>query len=307
MPMTKVEFHNLSVNSLSQGLRRGDWTSVDLAQHFLARIRALNPTIKAVPYLLPEQALAQAQESDRRRAAGQMLGALDGIPMTIKDANRVKGYPGPIGTWFMRNYVAKSDSRMVDALRRSGVVILGRTAAPTAAFDWNCRNQVYPECVNPLDPAKTPGGSSGGAAAALASGMSPLDLGSDLAGSIRHPAHCCGVFGLRTTDEWLPVDDTAPESMASGVRQILAYGPMTRFAEDLDLVLEVFEKTFPVANASTKPRPEGPLKIAFFLAAAWHEPRAFDTQDLRRIPKCAEFGGTLFGRDPTGSRLRVAL
>jgi amidase len=134
---------------------------------------------------------------------------------------------------------------------------------PTAAFDWNCRNQVYPECVNPIDPEKTPGGSSGGAAAALASGMTPLDLGSDLAGSIRYPAHCCGVFGLRLTDQWLPIDDTGAESSPSGVRQILAYGPMTRFAEDLDLVLDVFERNFPMANATVSLPHAGPYKIAY--------------------------------------------
>jgi amidase len=162
--------------------------------------------------------LADAGETG---ASGQAFSALDGIPMTIKDTIRVKGYPSPYGTWFMRNYVPKADSRIVAALRASGLVILGRTAMPTAAFDWNCRNQVYPECVNPIDPENTPGGSSGGAAAALASGMTPLDLGSDVAGSIRYPAHCCGVFGLRMTDQWLPIDDVGAENSPSGVRQIL--------------------------------------------------------------------------------------
>lgn len=261
--MEKRDLHNLSVATLARGLERGDWTSVELAEHFLKRIQVLNPKTHAVPYVLTEQALEQARESDRRRLSGRVLSVLDGIPMTVKDTIRAKGSPSPYGTWFTRNYVPKSDSRIIGALRDSGLVFLGRTAMPTAAFDWNCRNQVYPECVNPIDPAKTPGGSSGGAAAALASGMTPLDLGSDLAGSIRYPAHCCGVFGLRTTDEWLPIDDTAPENSPSGVRQILAYGPMSRFAEDLDLVLDALEKAFKMPKDPVLLPTQGPLKIAF--------------------------------------------
>lgn len=261
--MAEPALHELSVSALAQGLRSGAWTSVQLAEHFLNRIRALNPTIHAVPYVRPEQALEQARQSDERRRSGELRSALDGIPMTIKDAIRVAGYPSPYGTWFMRNHVPKRDSRIVEVLRNSGLVFLGRTAMPTAAFDWNCRNQVYPECVNPIDPSKTPGGSSGGPAAALASGMTPLDLGSDLAGSIRHPAHCCGVFGLRTTDQWLPIDDTGPERSPSGFRQILAYGPMTRFAEDLDLVLEVFDESFPLPSTPSPAPEDGPHTIAY--------------------------------------------
>jgi amidase len=262
-PMATRDFHDMSVYALSRGLERGDWTSVDLTTHFLNRILVLNPKIHAVPFVLAESALDQAHKSDLRRAAGQVLSALDGVPMTIKDTIRVKGYPSPYGTWFMRNYVPKTDSRIVEVLRGCGLVLLGRTAMPTAAFDWNCRNQVYPECVNPIDPEKTPGGSSGGAAAALASGMTPLDLGSDLAGSIRYPAHCCGVFGLRLTDQWLPIDDVGAENSPSGIRQILAYGPMTRFAEDLDLLLDIFEKKFPSPSVARALPNNGPYKIAY--------------------------------------------
>lgn len=297
--MGKRDFHNLSVCTLATGLAHGDWTSVELAEHFLKRIQALNPRIHAVPYVLEEEALAQARESDRRRLSGQVLSPLDGIPMTIKDTIRVKGYPGPYGTWFMRNYVPKTDSRIINTLRVSGLVFLGRTAMPTAAFDWNCRNQVYPECVNPIDPAKTPGGSSGGAAAALASGMTSLDLGSDLAGSIRYPAHCCGVFGLRTTDEWLPIDDTGAENAPSGVRQILAYGPMSRFAEDLALVLDVFEKSFPIVNVPSHPPSQGPFKIAYSsqLLGMLAEPSTRTTFD-KFLQRLSSAGYTLIEAHP---------
>jgi amidase len=151
------------------------------------------------------EALLQAKESDARRAAGSPLSCLDGLPMTIKDAIRIKDRPTTYVMWPLRNYRPRSDSQLIKVLRSSGIVFLGRSAVPTAAFDWNCRNLVYPECVNPFDPQRTPGGSSGGAAAALAKGFTPLELGSDLGGSIRYPAHCCGVYGLRTTDGWLPV------------------------------------------------------------------------------------------------------
>jgi amidase len=167
------------------------------------------------------------------------------MPMTIKDAIRMKDTPSTYGMWTMRNYRPKSDAKMIETLRNAGVVFLGRSAVPTGAFDWNCKNHLYAECVNPFDATRTPGGSSGGAAAALARGLTPLELGSDLGGSIRYPAHCCGVYGLRTTDGWLPVDDVGPEGFSTSFRQLVSFGPMTRYREDLELMLDEYSRAFP--------------------------------------------------------------
>ena len=256
------EFCELSAQSLVAGLQSKAWTSVQLTQYFLNRIRKIDPGIHSVPFLFPASALAQAEESDARRAAGKSLSSLDGLPMTIKDAIRMRGSRCTYGMSLFRNHHPKTDSRLIEVLRQSGIVFLGRTAVPTGAFDWNCRNWVYSECVNPFDAARTPGGSSGGAAAALAKGLTPLELGSDLGGSIRYPAHCCGIYGLKTTDGWLPVEDVGPEKFRTAFRQMVTFGPMARNLEDLDLLLQRFAAAFPRPEMS-RTFPSGSLAIAF--------------------------------------------
>jgi amidase len=258
-----TELHNRSATSLVHGLRNGELTSVALTGHFLNRIREINPQIHAVPYVFEREALAQARESDARRAAGGALSAIDGLPMTIKDAIRIKDSPSSYGIWLFRNHRPTRDSQLIDILRKSGVVFLGRTAVPTSSFDWNCKNWVYPECVNPYNFSRTPGGSSGGAAAALARGLTPLELGSDIGGSIRYPAHCCGIYGLRMTDGWLPIEDFLPESIGTAFRQLLTFGPMAAHLEDLDLLLERFASRIPEPSRPKVALTGGPMKIAF--------------------------------------------
>ena len=258
-----MSLHELSARQLSQGLQAGRWSSVELTSHFLQRIAEENARVHAVVGLEPAEALRQAEESDRRRAAGKSLGAIDGIPMTIKDAFRVQGYRSTYGFWMFRNYRPGTDSRVVAALRGSGAVILGRSAVPTGSFDWNCRNQIHPECVNPYDATRTPGGSSGGAAAALATGMTPLELGSDFFGSLRYPAHCCGVYSLRTTDGWLPIEDWGPEGFATTVKHIATCGPMARNPGDLQLLLAALEQIVPLPLDSSKSVASRKLRIAY--------------------------------------------
>lgn len=236
------KFENRTASELIEGLRSGEWTSVELTQHFLGRIRQRNGDVHAVPFVFEKTALEQANESDQRRASGDTRGPLDGLPMTIKDSLRVKGLPSTYGLLPFRFYRPKTDSKIAKALRDEGIVFLGRTAVPTGAFDWNCRNQVYHECLNPFDPSRTPGGSSGGAAAALALGLTPLEIGSDLGGSIRYPAHCCGVYGLRTTDGLLPVDDIGPEGIATSFKSLVTLGPLANSLQDLKLLMGVFDR-----------------------------------------------------------------
>ena len=216
-----------------------------------------------MPFLLTAEALAQAEAADRRQAAGQALSPIDGLPMTLKDAVRLRGAPSTYGMWSLRRYRPRTDSSAVAALRDAGIVFLGRTAVPTAALDWNCRNYLYKECRNPLDLSRTPGGSSGGAAAALVRGFTPLELGSDLGGSIRYPAHCCGIYGLRTTEGWLPVRDLGPERFSVPDLQLVTVGPMARSAKDLELLLSVFARAFPRPELARIPFPPSGLKILY--------------------------------------------
>ncbi len=255
--------HSASAHELLSGLQKGIWTSTQLTEHFLNKIAERDQKIHAVPIVARYAALAQANAADLRRKNGASFGPFDGLPMTVKDSLRIKNLRSTYGLLPFRNHVPKTDSKLAEALRKSGIVFLGRTAVPTGAFDWNCRNQVYAECVNPFDSTRTPGGSSGGAAAALALGMTPLELGSDLGGSIRYPAHCCGVYGLRTTDGLLPIDDVGPEGVGSAFRQMVSFGPMARNRADLEILLEIFSEKLSLPVGVHGSEFGGKLKIAY--------------------------------------------
>jgi len=210
---------------------------VDVVSAFLDRIARHDHRVRAVADLDPAGALRQAEAADRAVADGLPLGPLHGVPMTIKDGFRVAGSRSSFGLPHLKLYRPSADCEVIARLRRAGAVILGRTAVPFACFDWQCRPPLARECVNPLDPARTPGGSSGGAAAALAARFTPLELGTDVAGSIRYPAHCCGVFGLRTTVGLVPAADIGPPPGKPLFPSVLSVGPMARSVGDLGLLL----------------------------------------------------------------------
>lgn len=246
------EYRTFGARELVNGLKAGRWTSEELATGLLADIRTLDTATHAVAFCYEDDALAKARAFDRRRAAGEALGPLQGLPLTIKDAFRVGGRRSTYGLSQYKRYRPQSDAEVIRALEEAGAIIMGRTAVPTGSFDWNCKNQVYAECRNPRDLERTPGGSSGGAAAAIAMGLTPLELGSDIAGSIRYPAHCCGVFGLRTTVGWLPSSDWAPEGTPPAFERLAVCGPIARSLDDLGLMLEVFAERFPLPPRTTR-------------------------------------------------------
>ncbi len=256
-----------TARALVDGLAVGRWTSRELTEAFLARMVASD--LHAVCTVEADRARRDAAASDERRARGAPLGPLDGLPVTLKDAMRVAGSRTTYGLWLYRGYVPTRSSAAADALLRQGVVLLGRTTVPTGSFDWNGKNEVFPECVNPHDRSRSPGGSSAGAAAAVAAGLSPLDVGSDLGGSIRVPCHFCGVAGLRTTDGWVPAADCGPEGLPLGYEHLVALGPIAASADDLSLVLDVWAEAFPVAE---KPLVDGPIAVSTTFAGLAPDP-----------------------------------
>ena len=169
-------------------------------------------------------------------------------------------------------------------------IVIGRTSVPTAAFDWACQNQIGHQCKNPLDLMRTPGGSSGGATAALAAGLTPLEIGSDIAGSIRYPAHCCGVAGFRTTDGWLKVDDTGPKGMPYPFSGLAVVGPIGKTLGDLNLVLDIFQKNNPLPLSQQRLR-NGPLKVAFSLSLGRVTADAETQQSIRNLTELARSSG----------------
>jgi amidase len=269
-----------SAPELASLIRSRGASSEEVVAAHLRQIERYNPMLRAVATLQREAALADARAADRALAnQSDVLGALHGVPMTIKDAFRVKGSRTTYGV--PGNSLPAADCELVRRIRAAGAIILGRTNVPFSLFDWNTRNPLFPETVNPWVAERTPGGSSGGSAAALAAGFTPLELGSDLAGSIRHPAHCCGVLGLRTTDGWLPMDDIGPEGAPTAFTHLAVAGPMARDLGGLRLLLEV------LAERAPEPRGQRPehrrLTIHCSTSLAGLEPDAETRQALHTL------------------------
>lgn len=227
--------------ALLADLASGTVSSVELTLAALARIEALNPALNAVVARDADAALVQAKASDERRRAGQ-AGALEGLPITIKDAWDVAGLASTSGVPALAGRMPEADAAPVARLRRAGVVILGKTNVPVFCGDFVSANPLHGKTLNPWDVARSPGGSSGGAAVAVATGMSALELGSDLGGSIRWPAHATGIYGLKTT--WGLVSTYGhvpppPEKRTARNVDLMVAGPLARSAADLDLILPV--------------------------------------------------------------------
>jgi amidase len=230
----------LPARSEARKLREGAVSAVELLEAYLARISRYNPTLNAVVSLDEERARKQALHADQELRRGTAVGPLHGVPMTLKDGHEVAGLRTTVGTAALDHVVA-TDSTVAARLRAAGAVIVGHTNVPPWLADHQTANPIFGRTNNPWDSSRTPGGSSGGAAAALASGMTPLEVGSDLNGSIRLPAHFCGVYGLKTTEHRVPLSGflQPSEEAPRPVRVLSCLGPMARDLDDLALALRI--------------------------------------------------------------------
>ena len=238
-----------SATAIRDHLLKGDLSAVELLEAAMERIEAANPALNAVGAADPEAARAAAAESDRRIAAGKAR-PLEGLAITIKDSFDVQGLRSTAGAPPYKERIAPSDATAVARLREAGAVILGKSNVPAFTADFQAYNAIYGVTNNPWDRARSPGGSSGGAAAAVATGMSAFELGSDLGSSIRWPAHACGVFGLKTTWNLVPLwghIPPSPEKRMARNADLVVAGPLARSAADLDLVLPVLAGSAPLA------------------------------------------------------------
>ncbi|MGH6992264.1 MAG: amidase family protein [Caulobacteraceae bacterium] len=213
-------------------------SALEACEAAIARIEARDGSINAVVVRDFERAREAAKAADGAIARGETRPLL-GVPMTVKEAMNVAGLPTTWGVAEAKGWIASEDSVGVARLKAAGAVILGKTNVPPHLGDWQSVNPIYGRTRHPLDPERTPGGSSGGSAAALAAGMVPLEFGSDIGGSIRVPSAFCGVFGHKPSWELIPNRGHAPAG-ADGVSPPLnVVGPMARSAEDLDLALGI--------------------------------------------------------------------
>jgi hypothetical protein len=191
-------------------IRAGDVSSVELTNRMLARIARHNPKLNAIVTLTADPALARARAADDARAKGESWGPFHGVPITIKDTYEVNGARTTAGLSVYKDHISPRDAAVVARLKGAGAVILGKTNVPPGAADWQSDNPIFGRSNNPWDLARTPGGSTGGGAAALAAGLSYLEPGSDLAGSIRIPSHFCGVYGHKPTLDLVPLRGHVP-------------------------------------------------------------------------------------------------
>ncbi|MCY1276017.1 Acylamidase [compost metagenome] len=223
---------------IGAAVRRGDISAVEVVESVYARAAAVNPVINSIVHMDRERALDEARALDRRRNSGETLGPLAGVPVSIKLNVDVAGEATSNGNPLWLNRIAGEDSGVVSNLRRAGAVVIGRTNTPPYSFRWFTENSVYGRTCNPWSGGVTSGGSSGGAGAAVASGMGPIAHGTDIAGSIRYPAYVNGVVGLRATTGRIPSFQATAPRRYFGLQAMSAQGPLTRTISDARLALE---------------------------------------------------------------------
>ena len=237
-----------TATELAESIRTGDISAIEVTEAHLDRIQAVNDQVNAIVTLEPQLALDQAKQIDKARAKGQPLGPLAGVPMAHKDLTLTKGIRTTFGSRRFKTFIPNKDAVIIERLKQAGAVSLGKTNTSEWGAGSQTFNSLYGTTRNPYDLTKTCGGSSGGAAAALAARMVPLCDGSDLGGSLRNPASFCNIVGFRTTAGRVPIvpsdnpDDPLPIA-----------GPMARNIDDCALLLGVMAGVHPEAPLSDLP------------------------------------------------------
>jgi amidase len=230
-----------SAMTLAAAIRSGRVSAIEVLEAHLAQIERHNPAVNAIVIIDIEGARARAHEADAALGRGKLWGPLHGVPFTLKDAHLTAGMRTTVGCPLLVDYVSPEDSTITARLRAAGGVLVGKTNVPMMLADYQSNNPVFGRTNNPWNIGRTSGGSSGGAAAALAAGMTPFEVGTDLSSSIRIPAHFCGVFGFKPTENRIPLTGLFPNPRGTprSVRLMSSIGPMARTIEDLVLLYQI--------------------------------------------------------------------
>lgn len=226
-------------------LREGRATSRGLTDLYLDRIRRHNPALHAIVTHNETEARRTACERDDDLAHGIARGPLHGLPVTVKEAFNLNGTPTAVNVPHFKSNIAARDALVVTRLKEAGAIILGKTNVPPMLADYQTFGPLYPAANNPYDLLRTPGGSTGGGAAAVAAGLTTMEIGSDLGGSIRIPAHFCGVFGLKPTENFAVHGEghvPPPPDCHSGFVAMAAIGPLARSMTDIELAWQVINQ-----------------------------------------------------------------
>jgi len=251
-----------TAEELALGIRLRRWSAAEVLEAHLARIGERNGELNAIVLVDEEGARRRAREADAALARGECWGPLHGVPVTIKDSLETAGLRTTAGFPPLAEHVPAADATVVARLRAAGAVILGKTNLPLLAMNYQCDSPLLGRGNNPWNLGRTPGGSTGGGAAAVAAGMSPLEIGSDLGGSVRIPAHYCGIYSLKPTEHRVPITGHIPElpGVPRGMRHMAVLGPLARSVSDLRLALQVIAG--PDGNYwETPPAPLEPVTV----------------------------------------------
>lgn len=232
-----AEIWQWSARALAEAIRTRSVSSREAVTAILARLDAVNPKVNAVVQVLRAEALAAADAADAALGRGDPVGALHGVPVTIKVNTDQEGCATTNGVVAFKDMIAKADNPSVANWRKAGAIIIGRTNTPCFSWRWFTDNALHGATRNPAAPDRTPGGSSGGAAAAVAVGIGPLAHGTDYGGSIRYPAYACGVAGLRPTLGRVPWHNSSGEERPPSPQLMSVHGPLARRVADLRIGL----------------------------------------------------------------------
>lgn len=286
---TEIAFRTAS--ELAGMIQRREVGCEELLDHYLDRVERFNPTLNAIVVLDADGARERAREADAALARGEVWGPLHGVPMTIKESYNVAGTPTTWGMPDLSNNIAAEDALSVQRLKAAGVVLFGKTNVPLGLADFQSYNEIYGTTSNPWDTDRIPGGSSGGSAAALAAGMTGFESGSDIGGSIRNPAHYCGVFGHKPTWGLLPPRGHAmPGVLAQPDLSVI--GPLGRGASDLELGVTAMAGPDEIQGAGYELRLRGPehRDLSGYRIACWtdHELAPVSAETRNRVTAVAE-------------------
>jgi amidase len=264
---TMADLWRMGAVELAEAIKSGQVSSREVIEAHLRRIEAVNPLVNAVTVVLAEQALDAAKEADRKAAGGGDLPPLHGVPFTVKGNIDLAGTPTTQGLKAFAGAYPAGDAPHVERLKAAGAIPIGRTNLASFTVRWHCESELWGETVNPWDRSRTPGASSGGDAAALATGMTPLGVGSDGLGSLRWPAQCCGITVLKPTLGRIPTAASTGPDAPIGAQLTVVDGPMARRVADLWAALAVmagpiWRDPWSVPAPLRGPEPGRPIRVA---------------------------------------------
>lgn len=282
---------DLSATALAKAIREKQISAEEAVTTFIERIETVNPKLNAVVQLTAEKAREEARQADAALARGEVRGPLHGVPFTLKDSIETAGVVTTGGTLGRASYIPTEDATVVRRLRSAGAILLGKTNCPELGWAWESDNLIYGRTNNPYNLSLSSGGSSGGEAAIIATGGSPLGLGSDAGGSVRFPAHCCGIAGIKPTAGRVPRTGHFP-GPGGTLDALWQIGPLARSVEDLGLTLSVIAgvdwrdpAVVPIPFGDPKSVVLKPLRIAFHTDNGIVAPTAVTAEVVRKAAK----------------------